>query len=209
VGFPNPLIEERSISLLLLIGGPLTCMLSASIGVASLYASQLISAAQAPDSWLTWWAGDSIGVLIATPLMYGSNAADLPAYARPMIWQESWPVGGRRLQLSIAPSQELLQHNQNRQSWAQLVGSLRLCSLLGGFLLSITGRAEQVRRLVKQRTLELSAILENAVEAILIFDQQGHLDRANPAASKLFGYQTTTLLHQSLELLLPTLQGEI
>jgi PAS domain S-box-containing protein len=209
VGFPNPLIEERSISLLLLIGGPLTCMLSASIGVASLYASQLISAAQAPDSWLTWWAGDSIGVLIATPLMYGSNAADLPAYARPMIWQESWPVSGRRLQLSIAPSQELLQHNQNRQSWAQLVGSLRLCSLLGGFLLSITGRAEQVRRLVKQRTLELSAILENAVEAILIFDQQGHLDRANPAASKLFGYQTTTLLHQSLELLLPTLQGEI
>jgi PAS domain-containing protein len=141
--------------------------------------------------------------------MYGSNAADLPAYARPMIGQESWPVGGRRLQLSIAPSQELLQHNQNRQSWAQLVGSLRLCSLLGGFLLSITGRAEQVRRLVKQRTLELSAILENAVEAILIFDQQGHLDRANPAASKLFGYQTTTLLHQSLELLLPTLQGEI
>lgn len=53
MGFPNPLIEERSIFLLLLIGGPLTCMLSASIGVASLYASQLISAAQAPDSWLT------------------------------------------------------------------------------------------------------------------------------------------------------------
>jgi integral membrane sensor domain MASE1 len=70
VGFPNPLIEERSIFLLLLIGGPLTCMLSASIGVASLYASQLISAAQASDSWLTWWAGDSIGVLIATPLMF-------------------------------------------------------------------------------------------------------------------------------------------
>jgi PAS domain S-box-containing protein len=481
VGFPNPLIEERSIFLLLLIGGPLTCMLSASIGVASLYASQLISAAQAPDSWLTWWVGDSIGVLIATPLMfilfaqprplwrsrisnvglpllisssimvllfirashseeeqlrnrfhqqsklmasviksrferynysvqsierlfaasqqvnrqdfaafvanlpsvypgiralswnplvtqaqrgtyeaamtaqgftdfhisernaagnfivaglretytpvtyieplstnrkalgydvaseplrrqamqrasesgqlamtapirlvqdaqqepgallfypvyrhaaaptdasagkqalegyatavlrfrelidvalrdyprsdfalhladitdaepalmYGRSADNLPAYARPFIWQESWPVGGRRLQLSIAPSQELLQHNQSRQSWAQLVGGLLLCSLLGGVLLSITGRAEQVRHLVKQRTLELSAILENAGEAILIFDQQGHLDRANPAASKLFGYAATAVLLQPLERLLPALQGEI
>ena len=32
VGFPNPLSSERSIFLLLLIGGPLTCMLSASVG---------------------------------------------------------------------------------------------------------------------------------------------------------------------------------
>jgi PAS domain S-box-containing protein len=481
VGFPNPLIEERSIFLLLLIGGPLTCMLSASIGVASLFASQLISAAQAPDSWLTWWVGDSIGVLIATPLMfilfarprplwrsrisnvglpllisssimmlvfirashaeeeqlrnrfhqqstlmasviknrfelyshsvqsierlfaasqqvnkhefsafvanlpsvypgiralswnrlvtqaqrgnyeaamtaqgfagfqisernaagnfivagpretytpvtyieplttnskalgydveseplrnkamqrasesgqlamtapislvqdaqhepgallfypvylnataptdaaarkqalegyatavmrfselidvalrdyprsdfslhladitdaepalmYGSRADDLPAYARPLIWQESWPVGGRRLQLSIAPSLDFLQHNQSRQSWVQLVGGLLLCSFLVGFLLSITGRAEQVRRLVKQRTLELSAILENVGEAILIFDQYGHLERANPAASSLFGYDATTLMLQPLERLLPALQGPI
>jgi PAS domain S-box-containing protein len=481
VGFPNPLTEERSIFLLLLIGGPLTCLLSASGGVASLYFSQLISAVQVPASWLTWWVGDSIGVLIATPLMfilfaqpralwrsrlsnvglplliscsimvlifvrashneeqqlrerfhqqskliatavknrfelysrtvqsierlfaaseqvnsqefsafvgnfprlypgvralgwnlqvsqaqrpgyetamqaqgftgfhisernaagnfiaagpretytpvtyivplaanskalgydigseslrqqamqrardsgelamtapislvqdaqqepavllfypvyqhatpaidgpsrehalqgyatavvqlselidaalsdyarggfqlrlnditnpeaivaYGNNSFELPAYAQPMVWQESWSIGGRNLQLSIAPSLDFLQHNQSRQSWAQLVGGLLLCSLLGGFLLSITGRAEQVRHQVKQRTLELSAILENAAEAILIFDQQGHLERANPAASRLFGYDAAALLHQPLELLLPALQGQI
>jgi PAS domain S-box-containing protein len=481
VGFPNPLTEERSIFLLLLIGGPLTCLLSASGGVASLYFSQLISAVQVPASWLTWWVGDSIGVLIATPLMfilfaqpralwrsrlsnvglplliscsimvlifvrashneeqqlrerfhqqskliatavknrfelysrtvqsierlfaaseqvnsqefsafvgnfprlypgvralgwnlqvsqaqrpgyetamqaqgftgfhisernaagnfiaagpretytpvtyivplaanskalgydigseslrqqamqrardsgelamtapislvqdaqqepavllfypvyqhatpaidgpsrehalqgyatavvqlselidaalsdyarggfqlrlnditnpeaivaYGNNSFELPAYAQPMVWQESWSIGGRNLQLSIAPSLDFLQHNQSRQSWAQLVGGLLLSSLLGGFLLSITGRAEQVRHQVKQRTLELSAILENAAEAILIFDQQGHLERANPAASRLFGYDATALLRQPLELLLPALQGQI
>jgi PAS domain S-box-containing protein len=481
VGFPNPLIEERSIFLLLLIGGPLSCILSASGGVASLYLSQLISATQIPASWITWWVGDSIGVLIATPLMfilfaqprllwrsrignvglplliscsimvlifirashaeeqhlrerfhqqsklvasaikthfevtshsvqsierlfaasqqvsreefsafvgnlpslypgvralgwnlmvkheqranyeaamaaegfadfyisernasgnfiragvreryapvtyieplaanrkalgydiaseplrqqallrardsgqlamtapislvqdaqqepgvllfypvyqspteptdaasrehalygyatavvriselldaavsdysradfqlqlhditaaepavmYGNNPPALPAYAQPLVWQESWTVGGRQLQLSIAPSLEFLQHNQSRQSWAQLVGGLLLCSLLGGFLLSITGRAEQVRRLVKQRTLELSAILENAAEAILIFDQQGQLERANPAANKLFGYPAEQLLLQPVEHLLPTLQGDL
>lgn len=70
VGFPNPLSSERSIFLLLLIGGPLTCMLSASVGSFTLLQHQLISAAQLPFSWWTWWVGDSIGVLIATPLMF-------------------------------------------------------------------------------------------------------------------------------------------
>ena len=481
VGFPNPLTDERSIFLLLLIGGPLTCMLSASVGVGTLYANQLISAAQAPASWLTWWVGDSIGVLIATPLMfilfaqpralwrsrlssvglplligsaimvllfirssvgeeenlrsrfhqqskliataikthfelyshsvqsierlfaasqqvraqefsafvanlpssypgvralswsllvsqaqrpayeaamiaqgypgfsisqrnaagnlvsasprdfyapvtyimpaagnsqalgydlasepiryaamqrardtgeatmtapislvqdpqqepgilllypvyqgatrpsglaerrqalqgfatavvrisnlintalsdypaddfqlqlidntdaapaviYGAIEDNFPAYARPLVWQESWPVAGRNLQLSIAPSKSFLQRNQSRQSWAQLVGGLLLCSLLGGFLLSMTGRADQVRRLVKQRTLELSAILENVAEAILIFDQQGHIERSNPAASQLFGYHAGLLLTQPLDALLPTLHGQV
>ncbi|MDO8695817.1 MAG: CHASE domain-containing protein [Pseudomonas sp.] len=481
VGFPNPLTDERSIFLLLLIGGPLTCMLSASVGVGTLYANQLISAAQAPASWLTWWVGDSIGVLIATPLMfilfaqpralwrsrlssvglplligsaimvllfirssvgeeenlrsrfhqqskliataikahfelyshsvqsierlfaasqqvsaqefsafvanlpssypgvralswsllvsqaqrpayeaamiaqgypgfsisqrnaagnlvsasprdfyapvtyimpaagnsqalgydlasepiryaamqrardtgeatmtapislvqdpqqepgilllypvyqgatrpsglaerrqalqgfatavvrisnlintalsdypaddfqlqlidntdaapaviYGAIEDSFPAYARPLVWQESWPVAGRNLQLSIAPSKSFLQRNQSRQSWAQLVGGLLLCSLLGGFLLSMTGRADQVRRLVKQRTLELSAILENVAEAILIFDQQGHIERSNPAASQLFGYHAGLLLTQPLDALLPTLHGQV
>ena len=481
VGFPNALIDERSIFLLLLIGGPLTCMLSASVGVGTLYAHQIISATQAPDSWLTWWVGDSIGVLIATPLMfilfaqprtlwrgritsvglpllissaimvllfirasvgeeenlrsrfhqqsklmataiktrfelyshsvqsierlfaasqqvnaqefsafvanlpstypgvqalgwnllvsqaqrpayeaamiaqghpgfsisqrnaagnlvragardlyapvtyivplasnrqalgydiasepiryaamqrardtgaltmtapislvqdqqqepgvllfypvyrsatlpaelaerrqllqgfatavvrirelinvalsdypagdfqlqlidnsdaapaviYGAVEDNLPAYARPLVWQESWTVAGRNLQLSIAPSKSFLQRYQSRQSWAQLVGGLLLCSLLGGFLLSMTGRAEQVRRQVKQRTLELSAILENVAEAILIFDQQGRIERSNPAASRLFGYDAGALLSQPFEALLPALHGQV
>ncbi|MBX9914493.1 MAG: CHASE domain-containing protein [Pseudomonadaceae bacterium] len=140
--------------------------------------------------------------------VYGNNSTDLPTYAQPLVWQESWTLGGRTLQLSVAPSLDFLQHNQSRQSWAQLVGGLLLCSLLGGFLLSMTGRAEQVRRLVKQRTLELSAILENAAEAILIFDQQGQLERANPAANSLFGYPGEQLLRQPLENLLPALQGD-
>lgn len=146
----------------------------------------------------------------ASPIViYGSLPDNLPAYAQPLVWQESWPVAGRSLQLSITPSSAFLQRNQSRQSWAQLVGGLLLCSLLGGFLLSMTGRAEQVRRLVKQRTLELSAILENVAEAILIFDQQGHIERSNPAASQLFGYDAARLLTQPLETLLPALHGQV
>lgn len=146
----------------------------------------------------------------ATPaVMYGTPPTALPAYAQPLIWQESWTVGGRTLQVSIAPSAAFLLRNQSRQSWAQLVGGLLLCSLLGGFLLSMTGRAEQVRHLVKQRTLELSAILENAAEAILIFDQKGQIERSNPAANCLFGYPAAQLLLQPLERVLPALEGAI
>lgn len=145
----------------------------------------------------------------ASPMLaYGSADISVPAYAQKMIWQEAWTIGGRGLQLTIAPSSDFLQRNQSRQSWAQLVGGLLLCSLLGGFLLSITGRAAQVRSQVKQRTLELSAILENAAEAILIFDQQGRIERANPAACQLFGYSEKTLLKQPLGALLPQLNNE-
>ncbi len=42
VHFPNPLIDEKSIFLLLLLGGPLTCLLSASVGASVLLMAGII-----------------------------------------------------------------------------------------------------------------------------------------------------------------------
>lgn len=139
-------------------------------------------------------------------LLYGPAKLELPDYAEPLLWREQLEVAGRLLQVSIAPSMALLTRQRSLQSWAVLAGGLLLCSLLGGFLLSVSGRAEQIRQQVRQRTLELSTILDHAAESILIFDTQARIERANPATATLFGLRPGQLPGLNLATLLPSLQ---
>ena len=145
----------------------------------------------------------------ATPAatLLGPKHLSLPAYAEPLTWRETLEIGGRQLQISIAPSEHVLLRQHSLQSWSVLAGGLLLCSLLGGFLLSLSGRAEQIRHQVRQRTLELSAILDHAAESILIFDGEGRIERANPAAASLFGVEPARLPGRALSELLPSLSN--
>ena len=52
----------------LLIGGPLVCLVSASIGVGSLAVLQVVAAPQLPFAWWNWFVGDTLGVLTFAPL---------------------------------------------------------------------------------------------------------------------------------------------
>src|SRR5262249_28614342 len=68
-GFPSPLTQARDIGIFLLLGGPLSCLVTATVGVTT-----LAVIAQSPwplfvMTWWTWWVGDTLGVLIATPLV--------------------------------------------------------------------------------------------------------------------------------------------
>ncbi len=69
VGFPNPLIRERSILGFLAFGGPIGCLVSASWGVTVLWFVGIIDPANLLFSWWTWWIGDTIGALIFAPLV--------------------------------------------------------------------------------------------------------------------------------------------
>lgn len=64
------LIEgERPLLQFVLRGAVLSTLVSASIGIGSLYALGAFSRDNVPYSWLTWWVGDSIGVMLVTPLV--------------------------------------------------------------------------------------------------------------------------------------------
>lgn len=69
-GFPNALMDEWSIFIFFVVGGPVASMVSASVGVISLYLNDVISFSQIFYSWVTWWTGDAIGVLIAAPFVF-------------------------------------------------------------------------------------------------------------------------------------------
>ena len=63
------LIQTQDIFKFYFHAGPASCLVSASVGVTTLWVSGSISAAEFPYSWMTWWVGDTIGVLLVVPLL--------------------------------------------------------------------------------------------------------------------------------------------
>ncbi len=69
VGFPNPLDRLRGILKMLALGGPLSCLISATIGVTGLWMAGAIQWHDYFMNWRMWWLADSIGVLLLFPLV--------------------------------------------------------------------------------------------------------------------------------------------
>ncbi len=63
------LIRERDVFNFLILGGPVSCLVNATIGVTTLVLIGAIKLQSALFSWWTWWVGDSIGVLIFAPIL--------------------------------------------------------------------------------------------------------------------------------------------
>lgn len=69
VAFPTTLERARDIGLLLLLGGPASCLINSLVGVCILTAAGAIEPDKSPFNWLTWWVGDTIGVVVFTPIL--------------------------------------------------------------------------------------------------------------------------------------------
>ncbi|HEX2012026.1 MAG TPA: MASE1 domain-containing protein, partial [Roseateles sp.] len=69
VGYSNFLTQEVDVVRVLALGGPVACVINATVGVTTLWLAGLIPASNYWFNWWTWWIGDSIGVLIFTPLV--------------------------------------------------------------------------------------------------------------------------------------------
>jgi len=69
-GYPNPLISARLIILFFLLAGPVATFLPAVLSVYGLFLNGVIIEQDLVFSFLTWWLGDCIGVVIFTPLFF-------------------------------------------------------------------------------------------------------------------------------------------
>jgi diguanylate cyclase (GGDEF)-like protein/PAS domain S-box-containing protein len=49
---------------------PVFCLVNATCNIASLYRLGLVTAAERAPNWINWWAGDTVGVLLAAPLVW-------------------------------------------------------------------------------------------------------------------------------------------
>ena len=63
IGYPAPLDNPRDL-LFLLVLSPLFCPTSASLSLAGMWALGAVQSSDLPINWMTWWAGDTLGVLV-------------------------------------------------------------------------------------------------------------------------------------------------
>jgi PAS domain S-box-containing protein len=69
VGYPLNLYRLRDVVRFLLLSGPLSCLVNASISVTSLCIGGFISAHDFWFNWFTWWVGDATGAMLLTPVV--------------------------------------------------------------------------------------------------------------------------------------------
>jgi PAS domain S-box-containing protein len=68
ISLPNHLEQERDIGLIVLLGGPVGCIISATSASLLLAYYGLIAGDDFLLKWFSWWIADSLGVVIVTPL---------------------------------------------------------------------------------------------------------------------------------------------
>lgn len=67
LGYPSLIDSPKDIARFSLVVAPIGCLAGASIGVTTLYLNGFITETNIIFSWMTWWTGDTIGVLLFTP----------------------------------------------------------------------------------------------------------------------------------------------
>ena len=67
----RPVLLEhiREVVVLQLLGGPLSCLVNATVGTATLFVAGFIPGDLLPFHWATWWAGDVMGVFVFAPIL--------------------------------------------------------------------------------------------------------------------------------------------
>jgi diguanylate cyclase (GGDEF)-like protein len=70
VGQKDLLIKDAHIIRFLLLAGPFGCIVTASFGTAILSYTKAITLNDCLSNWMTWWIGDTMGVVIFTPLLF-------------------------------------------------------------------------------------------------------------------------------------------
>jgi signal transduction histidine kinase/CheY-like chemotaxis protein len=69
VGYPAPLDTGRAVARFLLIS-PQCCLVSATLSLGWLFALGVVRRSEFASSWIAWWIGDTLGVLVVLPLMF-------------------------------------------------------------------------------------------------------------------------------------------
>jgi len=67
IGYPAPLDNPRDILVFLFLS-PVFCLTSATVSTSGMWALGVLSSADSAGNWLTWWVGDTLGVLVGLPV---------------------------------------------------------------------------------------------------------------------------------------------
>jgi len=164
IGYPAPLDNPRDLLFYLLLT-PCFCLTSASVSIGGMWVLGVVRSSDIAINWLSWWVGDTLGVLVVLPLML-VLAGEPRRLWRPRVFQVAVPmilcfalfvvvfvrVRSWEQDLETAPSVTSLAQQHGWQSWAVLAAGVLGTGLLGALLMLATGHTYRMR--IKEEELE-------------------------------------------------------
>ncbi|MBI1884493.1 MAG: MASE1 domain-containing protein [Chlamydiae bacterium] len=183
---PFSLQFEKDVIKFLILGGPLSCLISSVWGVENLFFFNQISPSQISSHWLTWWTGDTIGVLIFSPLALAWSHPPLEPHWQKRRLSISLPFLVTFIFIVIAFVQANQWENEKRElefnlktnltyheteDWDSLMGGLVLTLLLSAFILILTGRTSRIEDLVTERTRALKKANQDLQDHLIVYQK--------------------------------------
>ncbi|WP_167399865.1 bifunctional diguanylate cyclase/phosphodiesterase [Massilia violaceinigra] len=218
VGYPTALDRSRDVIRFLGLGGPLSCIVSASVGATVLVLAGKLPADSYAFTWWAWWFGDAIGVQVATPLVLTWCGQPHAIWRRrrktvavPICLAFTLIVG-----VFLGAREPYFSPPHLRIAWAVLAGGLAFTGLLGAFLLVISGHSMLFEQLAAQRTQDLERTRQAEQAALLLADIVTSSDDAiigktldgtivswNAGAERMYGYSADEVVGRSISILIP------
>jgi diguanylate cyclase (GGDEF)-like protein len=162
--------EVKDILLFAILAGPVSCLINATFTNTALILLNSAPLADTLKSWVTWWAGDSIGALTITPMF-------LILFAQPrIIWKPRTipillPLGACFIIAIILASlvRFFEEESQQWEAYFVLMSGLLFCILMNIILSIIYGQKSLVEHVVTETTASLK-------KAMLDLEKMAHFD---------------------------------
>lgn len=127
-GVPIEIAGYRALLHLILLCGPIACLIAPTLGVLALVVTEIVPLPAVPENWITWWFGDMLGILIVVPIAVLSpwkkwsvswKGSPLPAFTTTMIAGLFLLVGVTLVAWKIA---SVANYERNNDAFISLAG---------------------------------------------------------------------------------------
>jgi PAS domain S-box-containing protein len=154
---------------------------------------------------------------ILAPVLKYSEAISGVYYARVIaVGNRSWKIIAKPLsETSIHSLHWFPFHSSHWPSWIALTTGFVMTTSICLLLLLYINKRRDVEALVESRTRDLndtknrvSAIVENTAEGIITIGRKGIIETVNPATERIFGFSTSELIGQNVNILMPKKEQE-
>lgn len=195
IGLNNHLNEPNDILLFAFLSGPISCLVNATTSNLALAYMKILPLENFAVSWFTWYIGDSVGVLIFTPIF-------LILFASPReIWRNRVipiliPLSACFLIVSLTYSVLRNSVSLQDQLWFVLVCGYLFCILVNITLFIINGQKNLMQ-------MQMKEILRSAGEGIIGIDASENIIFVNPATLNMWKSSEEELIGKSIHDFIP------